>query len=519
MTDLLISNGQFLDGTGSPPVQSDLAVTGDRISAIGRLAPMQAEQVIDAAGRLVCPGFIDAHSHSDTYILVEPRAVSKIFQGITTEICGNCGASAAPRTGRSRMPSDWAEKPYPGGWQSVAEYRALLERVGPATNIVLLIGHNTLRASVMGYGDRPASSDDMGRMVGLLEQSLEEGGRGFTTGLIYPPGMFAGTEEITALAAVVARYNGVYASHMRSEGKRLIEAIEETIGIGRAAGIRVQVSHLKTSGKPNWRLLEPALELIHKARASGMAVAADRYPYTSSGTDLDVVFPAWAEEGGRDAILARLRDASVRSRLREEILVSRTEEAWGSIVIGSTFHPDLRRFRGCPLVDAARALNMAPVDALLTIVEMDGVRTTAFFAGMSEDNMWRILSQPWVMLGTDASLRAPEGPLGTDFPHPRAYGSFPRFLRAALDGRTVGLPEAVRKMTSLPAAQFGLRDRGVLKEGYAADIAIVDPVSVCDTATYSAPHNPAQGVESVIVNGCLTLHRGEFTGRRAGRML
>ena len=383
MTDLLIRNGQLLDGTGAPPVPCDLAVSGDRISAIGPHLPGVDAQIIDAAGRLVCPGFIDAHSHSDTYILVEPRAVSKIFQGITTEICGNCGASAAPRTGRARMPSDWAEKPYPGGWQSVAEYRALLEQVGPATNIVLLIGHNTLRASVMGYGDHPASADDMRRMTGLLEQSLEEGGRGFTTGLIYPPGMFAGTEEITTLAAVAARHGGVYASHMRSEGKRLLEALEETIGIARATGIRVQVSHLKTSGKPNWHLLEPALESIHKARASGVAVFADRYPYTSSGTDLDVVFPAWAEEGGREAILGRLRDAPTRARLREEILASRTEDAWGSIVIGSTFHPELRRFRGCPLVDAARALNMAPVDALLTIVAMDGVRTTAFFAGMS----------------------------------------------------------------------------------------------------------------------------------------
>ena len=519
MFDILIRNGELIDGTGAPARRADIAIAGDRIADIGDLSLASATMTIEAAGRLVCPGFIDAHSHSDTYILVEPRAVSKIHQGITTEICGNCGASAAPRIGRARLPSDWADKPYPGGWRSVAEYRDLLAQVKPATNIVLFIGHNTLRAAVMGYDDRPATADELRRMQDLLAQCLEEGGRGFTTGLIYPPGMFAGTDEIVALAKVAARFNGIYASHMRSEGARLLEAIDETIGIGRDAGIRTQISHLKTSGKSNWHLLDQAFAHIRAAREAGIPVAADRYPYTASGTDLDVVFPAWAEEGGRDAILARLRDAPTRARLRADICASRPDDSWGTIILGSTWHPDLRRFRGHPLTDAARELELEPVDALLTIVEKDELRTSAFFVGMSEPNMWRILAEPWVMLGTDASLRAPEGPLSSDYPHPRAYGSFPRFLRAVLDGRSVPLEECVRKITSLPATQFGLTGRGTLAAGQAADIVVIDPVRLQDNATFLAPHMLASGIDSVIVNGQLTLDQGAFTGKRGGKML
>ncbi len=520
MLDLLIANGSVVDGAGRPARRADVGLAGDRIVAVGALAGAEARRVVDAAGCLVCPGFIDVHSHSDAYLLIEPSAPSKVFQGVTTEVVGNCGASAAPRLGRGEMPADWQSQSYPRIWRSVAEYRGLLEEVRPAVNVVLLIGHNTLRKGVMGFENRPATPDELARMERTLEKALAEGGRGFSTGLIYAPGRFAPREEILALARTAVRAGGLYASHIRSEGRNLLEALQEAVDIARAAGIPTQVSHLKTAGRGNWSLLDAALEIIRNARAAGLQVAADRYPYTASCTDLDVVLPGWATEGGRDAVLARLRNESIRERILEELVASRPEREWMEITIGSTPHPDHRLFQGRPLSEVARDMGCAhPADAVLRLLDADELKTSAFFHGMSESNMWRILAEPWVMIGSDASLRAPWGPLAEDYPHPRAYGTFPRFLRAALDGRTVSMEEAIRKMTSLPAEQFGLTGRGVLKEGAYADVVVLDPAAVKDRATYARPHQFADGVKAVVVNGVLTLEGGQRSGPRAGRVL
>lgn len=515
MFDLKIVNGMVLDGTGSAGRRVDVGVCGDRITAIGDLAKAEAGTVVDARDRIVCPGFIDTHSHSDAYLLIEPTAPSKVTQGVTTEVVGNCGASAAPRLGAARMASDWMAHTYPGSWNTMAEYRRLLEQVKPAVNVVPLVGHNVLRASVMGYAGRAASPDELAAMERLLEQSLDEGGRGLSSGLIYPPGMYATREEIITLARGVKRKNGIYTSHMRSESSRLIEALEETIGVGRETGVRVQVSHLKTSGQANWHLIDAALETIERARRGGVSVAADRYPYISSCTELDVIFPDWATEGGRDAELARLRDPATRARLRAELLENRSERSWGNITIGSTSGENAR-FRGRPLEEVAAALGIEPVDAALFLIETDGLTTSAFFQGMCEENLWTILAQPWVMIGSDASLRAPWGPLSRDYPHPRAYGTFPKVLRAALDGRTVPLAEAVRKMTSLPAVHFGLHARGEVREGYAADITVLDPVAIRDEAGYSDPHRLSSGIVHVVVNGVPVLENSRLTGQRSG---
>ncbi|MBU4366663.1 MAG: amidohydrolase family protein, partial [Verrucomicrobia bacterium] len=284
MLDYKIIGGQVLDGTGADPVRADVGITGERITAIGDLGPAEAAAVIDAAGRYVAPGFIDAHSHSDAYLLIEPSAPSKLYQGITTEIVGNCGTSAAPLADQAWLPSDWRDQQYPGTWRSVADYRRLLEQVRPAPNVMLLIGHGKLRAWVMGYQARSATADERRAMARLLEQSMDEGGRGFSTGLIYPPGMFAEPEEFADLARVAARRDGIYTTHMRSEGKNLLEAIEETLAIARQTGVRLEISHLKTSGRNNWSKVEAALELIRCARAAGLDVAADRYPYTAGNT-------------------------------------------------------------------------------------------------------------------------------------------------------------------------------------------------------------------------------------------
>ncbi len=537
MFDLIIRQASILDGTGAEAFTADVGIQGDTITAIGDLSAATSRDILDLAssssdpGRrhsafrfphsdfLLAPGFIDTHTHSDTYLLIEPSAPSKVFQGITTEVCGNCGASGAPISDISQLPSDWADKKYPGTWHSVAEYRALFEQAQPAVNAALLIGHNTLRRNIVGYENRPATPDEMRRMLQLAEESMEAGGRGLTTGLVYAPGMYAPREEIVALASVAGRHGGIYASHMRSEGAQLLEAIDETIEIGEAAGARIQVSHLKTAGRANWDKIEAALERIQLARDRGLPVMADRYPYTAGATDLDVVFPAWFAEGGRDVILKRLADPAQRSRLRTELLDSRPAEEWGGVTVGSTTHPDNLRFRGMSLLEVAEALDGDPVDAILHLCETDQLTTGAFFSGMSEANMFRILAQPYVMLGSDASLRATAGPLSHDYPHPRAYGSFPRFLRWALDGKTVPLPEAIRKMTSLPASQFGLNDRGMVAEGKKADLVVLDPAQVQDLAAYGNPHQLSKGIIHLIVNGIPTIRDGHLTNHHAGRIV
>lgn len=517
--DLLIRNGCVLDGTGTEAVRTDVGICGDRIEAVGDLSKAEAEQTIDAAGQMVCPGFIDAHSHSDAYLLIEPRASSKVFQGITTEICGNCGASVAPRLGETKLPSDWQDKPFPGRWRTVSDYRKLFEQVKPAVNEALLIGHNTLHRGVCGYEPRGATPDELKEMCRALEQALDEGGCGISTGLIYPPASAVPCDEIVALAKLCAAKEKIYTSHMRSEGRRLLEAIDEALDIGRRSGARVQISHLKASGEANWHKLDAAIEKIEAARTEGLDVASDRYPYTAAQTDLDIILPDWALYDGKEAVLARLADAGIRKKIRNEIIEGRGEFGFGTIMIGSVENPDLQPFKGAYLTEAAQQLGMEPVDALLHIVEKDELRTGGIFFGMSEENMWKVLETPWVMIGCDASLRAPDGILSNDHPHPRAYGSFTKFLRAALDGQTVPLPEAIRKMTSLPAEQFRLKKRGVLKKGNFADVVVFDPDEVNETTTYAEPHRLSEGMNSVIVNGTMIIKNKLLTRHRNGRFL
>ena len=507
------------DGTGANPGQADVGICGDKIAEIGNLSGATAKQTIDATGKFVCPGFIDVHSHSDAYLLVDPRAPSKVFQGITTEICGNCGASVAPRLGEAKLPSDWQDKEFPGTWRTVAEYRTLFEQVKPTVNEALLIGHNTLHRGVCGYEPRGATPEELKEMCRALEQALDEGGCGMSTGLIYPPASAVPQEEVIALATVVAKHDGIYTSHMRSEGARLLEAIDETLNIGRRAGVRVQVSHLKASGKANWHKLDDALGRIETARAAGIQVAADRYPYTAAQTDLDIILPDWALFDGKEAVLGRLRDPELREKIRAEILEERGEFGFSTVMIGSTEHPDLKNLKGMKLEDAAQRLRLAPVDALLHIVEKDELRTGGIFFGMSEENMWKVLETPWVMIGCDASLRAPDGPLSHDHPHPRAYGSFTKLLRAALDGQTVPLPEMIRKMTSLPAQQFGLKDRGEIRKSAFADIAVISPDDVKENSTYGDPHRLSGGIDALVVNGAITIANGKLSGKSNGQFL
>ena len=537
MSSVLIRGGLVVDGTGRAAFPADVLVEGDRIADViarPNSNPLPHVPEIDASGCLVTPGFIDAHAHSDAYLLIEPDAPSKLSQGITTEINGQCGGSVAPRYGAARLSSDWASMTYPGGdgtpgptWRSMSEYRALLDQVRPAINTVQFVGHNTLRSSVIGYDAVRATPETQRAMENLLARELDDGGWGLTTGLIYQPGKYSDSAEVTALARVAAARGGYYATHMRSEGDAIIEAIDEVLDLVRATGIRAEISHLKTSGKRNWGKIDAVLENIQRAVDAGELLGSDRYPYCAAGTDLDVVFPDWAGEGGVTAEIARLADPATCARIAAEI--DAQDRDWSTVMIGGTWSDTTRACSGKRINEliaagAGRPPYRTPGELVCAILAADACRTGAFFFGMSEGNLQKILERPWIVPGSDASLRAPWGPLGADHPHPRAYGTMPRFFRL-LTGRVEGharicsREEAVRRMTSVPAARFGIRDRGVIRAGAYADVAVWREDSFCETSTYTSPHSFASGVETVLVNGVEAYRPGTYTQNRAGTFL
>ncbi len=540
MSSVLIRNGLVVDGTGAAAVPADVLVEGDRIADVidrsgsAALPRGLASAEIDAAGCLVTPGFIDAHAHSDTYLLIEPDAPSKLSQGITTEVNGQCGGSAVPRYGAARLSSDWASMTYPGGdgtpgptWRSMAEYRALLDQVRPAINTVQFVGHNTLRSSVVGYDAVRATPETLRAMEDLLARELDDGGWGLTTGLIYQPGKYSGAAEVTALARVASARGGYYATHMRSEGDAIIEAIDEVLGLVRATGIRAEISHLKTNGRRNWGKIDDVLAKIERAIGAGELLGSDRYPYCAAGTDLDVVFSDWAGEGGVAAEIERLKDPETRARIAAEI--DAQDRDWSAVMVGGTWSEETRACSGKRINEliaagAGRPPYRTPGELVCAILAADACRTGAFFFGMSEENLQKILERPWIVPGSDASLRAPWGPLGKDHPHPRAYGTMPRFFRL-LTGRVEGharicsREEAIRRMTSVPAARFGIRDRGVVKPGAYADLAVWHEENFRENVTYMSPHAFASGMEAVLVNGVEAYRSDTFTGNRRGRFL
>lgn len=536
MFDLIVSGGLVVDGSGTPGIAADIGIRDERIAAIGDLAQADAQAHIKADGMVVTPGFIDAHSHSDTYLLLEPDAPSKLSQGITTEINGQCGGGAVPIIGAARIPSDWASFAYPTPanpqtvavtpgptWSSVASYRHLFEAVRPALNTVQFIGHNILRAGVMGYAPRAATQSEIATMVRNLEQALDEGGWGLSSGLIYQPGRYAQYRELLALATAAVRSGGMYATHMRSEGDQLLESVSEVLQLAEESGIRVQFSHLKTAGHANWHKIGELIGLLEKARAQGVELHADRYPYLSSATELDIVLPEWAVAGGNQVIMANLQNPEKRRRIEQEL--DQSEREWERITIGGGWSDLTRSFSGHSVQAAATALKRTPGETICLMISSDQARTSGFFAGMCRENLRQIYALPWVMPGSDASLRAPWGVLGRDHPHPRAYGTMPRYLRLMLgrleegDVPLCSLEEAVRRMSGLPAAAYGIAGRGVLRPGNYADLVVLDLEKLCDTATYGKPHSFSQGIAQVVVNGVVSYAEGRFTNQRNGHFL
>ena len=542
----LIKNGTIIDGQGTLAFVGDVLVEDDRIVEVIPAGELQnfkisePQNLIDASGLIVSPGFIDAHTHSDAYLVIEPDAPSKVTQGITTEINGQCGGSVAPRYGEARLSSDWAA--VLGDrltWRSLAEYREVLAAAKPAVNTVQFIGHNTLRSSVIGYAARAAGDEDLREMSRLLDESLDAGGWGLTTGLIYQPGKYSTPAEVVALAKVAAAKGGYYATHMRSEGDNILEAIDEVIELVKTTGIRAEISHLKTSGRKNWHKIDAVLDKIEGAMSEGLLLGSDRYPYCAAGTDLDVVLPDWAQEGGAPAELARLQIANLRAQIIAEI--NALDRDWSTVMIGGTWAEENKRYSGktvaeilgletldfrpglassvsSPLKSSVLSLKSSPGELITSILLADGCKTGAFFFGMSEENLAKIYSRPWIVPGSDASLRAPWGPLGLDHPHPRAYATMPEFYRRV---RALGFSreETVARMTSVIADRFGIRGRGRIEKGAYADLVIWNEAEFKAKATFTDPHQFTGGVKAVMTNGVISYCDGKFTGNRGGRFL
>ncbi|MFZ3122737.1 MAG: D-aminoacylase [Thermodesulfovibrionales bacterium] len=538
--DLLIKGGTVYDGTGGEPFEADIGVAGDKIAFINKVSGVRCqvsktrgEKVIDAKDIAVAPGFIDTHAHSEFTLLADHRAEGKLLQGITTEINGNCGLSAAPLYGKAleHREKDLAELGIKERWSTFEEYFNILEGRGIALNFVTLAGHGNIRASVIGYKDKKPTASELKKMQALSQKVIDAGAIGLSTGLIYPPGIYSDTQEVIELCKVLpplrpplARRGwggGIYTSHMRSEGKGLIESIKEIIRIGKEANIKVHISHIKTSGKENWDKIDEAISLINNARKRGVKVTCDRYPYTASSTDLDTILPSWTYDGGTEKELRRLKNPEMREKIRKEILYEHPHsDYWKRVSVSSVSSKKNKWMEGKTLTFISGRINNSPVDALFKILIEEKLRAGAIFSSMSEDNLKRFLSLPYAMIGSDSSSRSRTGLTCKGKPHPRGFGSFPRFLgKYVRDGKLMSMSEAVHKITMLPARTFGINGRGVLKKGAFADIVVFDPERIIDRATFDKPFLKPGGIYYVIVNGLPEVAKGEITGATAGKIL
>ena len=528
--DILILGGHVIDGTGAPRFRADVAILSDRIAAIGDLDGSAARDTIDASGLVVAPGFIDMLGHSEFRLLADGRAISKIHQGVTTEITGEVTsvvpASDRPRAEREREVALWGIE---YTWDDLDGYFEELERRGTAINVGTWVGLSSLRLHGVGPEDRAAEPAELEVMKAALAAAMERGAFGLSSGLSYAPGRYASTEEITELSRVVAKQGGFYATHMRSEGAGLLDAIEEAIAIGEHSGAPVLIHHLKASGRANWGKMATAVARIQAARDRGVDVMANVYPYTASSTGLDNLLPDWAEAGTASETLARLRNPAFRDSV-ETFLSGTTPDgepelatsAGGpsGVLISDIATESLAQYEGMRLDAVAEQRAQSPVEALIDLLLEDELRTSAIFFTMDAADLIEALRQPWTMIGGDAGARALDGPLSTDTPHPRAFGSFPRVLcRYSREQGLLSLEEAVHKMTGLPAKRAGIDDRGVLGEAAYADVTIFDVDAVCDRATFENPKQLAVGVHHVIVNGEPVLRDGDPTGALPGRGL
>jgi N-acyl-D-amino-acid deacylase len=527
MLDVVIIGGAVHDGGGGPPVRASVGIAGDRIAWIGPPETSEPDgdaHVIDATGKVVCPGFINILSHSNRSILHDPRSLGELTQGVTTEVFGE-GTSMGPLTPpmRAELERDRDGLDYEVCWTRLSEYLSYVERRGTAQNVASFIGAGTLRANGVGHDDRPATAAELDRMCALTAEEMADGALGIASALIYPPGSYAGAGELTELCRVAAGYGGCYASHIRSEGEQLQEALTEFLAICRAAGLRGEVFHLKAAGRAHWDKMDAAIDLIEQARAAGEPITADVYPYPASSTGLTSIIPDRYHEGGVDALYDRLAQPATRAQIRAGLAGS---GRWGdvteaeNVLILHCAAEQNRKWQGRTLAEIAAERGTDPVDAAMDLIASDRSRVQSAFFSMSEENLRKALRRPWVAVSSDGASMAPEGAFLAAPTHPRAYGSFARVLgHYARDEKLLPLAEAIHRMSGLPAATLGLRERGLLREGYFADVVVFDPAAVADRATFADPHQLSVGVTEVLVNGQVTVAGGRFTGPLAGRAL
>ena len=527
--DLLIQNGTVVDGSGRAGFRADLAIKGDRIERMGKLTGATAKRVIDATGKVVAPGFIDLLGQSESFLLIDPRAMSKVMQGVTTEVTGE-GESIAPVNERLIKEQEDFNRRYnlTIDWRTLEEYFMRLERQGSGVNFATFVGASQVRAYVIGFENRAATPAELEQMKELVASAMRDGALGLSTSLQYVPARFAQTDELVELAKVARQHGGIYATHQRSEANALDSSMEEVFEIARRAQIPVEIWHLKTAYKKNWGRMPEVLGKIRRARAQGLDITADIYPYIAGSTSLTASLPPWILEGGTEKMLERMRDMRIRQHLKKEIMADSKE--WENIylgsggaegvLIGSVGNQKFEALQGKRLSQIAREQAKDPLDAMFDLIVADNGQTGAIYFMMSEADMRAAMRAPFVSFCTDSGARATDGPLSAAKSHPRGWGSYPRILgRYVREEKILTLPQAIHKMTGAPAKRVGLRERGLLQQGYFADITIFDPKRVIDKATFEMPNQYAEGISYVITNGQISVDNGKRTTALAGRVL
>jgi N-acyl-D-aspartate/D-glutamate deacylase len=527
--DVIIRGGTVYDGTGAEPKQADVAIRGDRIAGVGDFKSARAKNIIDAKGLAVAPGFINMLSWSTQSLIQDGRSQSEIRQGVTTEIMGE-GESMGPVNDRVRqhMLQTQADIKYDIKWNTLSEYLQYLEKRGISCNVASFLGATTIREYVIGFENKDPTPKQLDQMRDLVRKEMEAGALGIGTSLIYPPAFYAKTQELIELCKVAAKYHGKYISHMRSEGNRLLDAVDELIRISREAGIPAEVYHIKAAGKQNWGRLDDLLSRIEAAQKEGLKITADMYTYTAAGTGLDACLPPWTEDGGYPALFKRLRDPATREKIAAE--VSKDSDEWENLYIGAGspdkillfgFKSDkLKPLTGKSLAEVAKMRGKDPITTIMDLIAEDESRIDTIYFLMSEENVKKELAKPWISFGSDEASQAPEGVFLKSNPHPRAYGNFARVLgKYVRDEKLIPMKEAVRRLSGLPATNLGLDHRGFLKEGMFADVVVFDPATISDRATFEKSHQYAVGMKHVFVNGMQVIKDGNHTGAKPGRAL
>jgi len=526
--DIIIKGGIVYDGSGRPPRRADVGIKGNRIAAVGNLSRASSPTIIDATGQAVAPGFINMLSHSESSLIGDPRSLSELKQGVTTQIFGEFSMGPLNEQMKQRMSQTRGDSQNQIEWTTLAEYLSYLEKRGIPQNIASFIGAATIREHVIGLEDKQPTPAQLDQMRELVRREMEAGALGITTALIYPPAFFARTEELIELCKVAAKYKGKYTTHMRSEGNQLIEAVQETIRISREAGLPAEIYHLKASGVSNWPKMDQVFKMIQNARRQGLKITADMYTYTAGGTGLDSSMPPWVWDGGREAGYKRLQDPDTRRKIADAIRTNSNDWENLYMLAGSPDRLLLASFRseklkplvGKTLGEVAKMRGKDPVETIMDLVLEDRSRIGTIYFLMSEDNLKKQIRQPWVSFGSDAASIAPEGNVLRSSAHPRAYGNFARLLgKYVREEKVISLTEAVRRLSSLPATNLGLDHRGFLKPGMFADVVVFDPKTIADRATFENPHQLSVGVKDVFVNGTQVLKDGEHTGAKPGRAL